>query len=52
MITRRAECSCGQLSATCSGEPWTTTSEEMTKFMADDLARFGDAVKLTGAKAE
>ena len=22
MITRRAECSCGQLSATCSGEPY------------------------------
>ena len=21
MVTRRAECSCGQLSATCSGEP-------------------------------
>ena len=22
MITRRAECSCGRLSATCSGEPF------------------------------
>ncbi|TIR52216.1 MAG: aldehyde-activating protein, partial [Mesorhizobium sp.] len=21
MVTRRAECSCGQLSATCAGEP-------------------------------
>lgn len=34
------------------GEPWTTTPDEMTKFMAADLARFGEAVKLTGAKVE
>jgi tripartite-type tricarboxylate transporter receptor subunit TctC len=34
------------------GEPWTTTPAEMTKFLIADLARFGDAVKLTGAKIE
>ena len=34
------------------GEPWTTTSAEMTKFMAEDLARFGEAVKISGAKVD
>ncbi len=34
------------------GEPWTTTVAEMTKFMAEDLARFGEAVRITGAKVE
>jgi tripartite-type tricarboxylate transporter receptor subunit TctC len=34
------------------GEPWTTSVAEMDKFMAEDLARFGEAVKITGAKAE
>lgn len=34
------------------GEPWTTTSQEMATFMAADLSRFGEAVKLTGAKVE
>ena len=34
------------------GEPWTTSIAEMEKFMADDLARYGEAVRLTGAKVE
>lgn len=41
-----------QLLAKAGGEPWTTTAAEMTKFMEADLARFGEAVRITGAKVE
>ena len=34
------------------GEPWLTTSAEMARIMAEDLKRYGEAVKLTGAKIE
>lgn len=34
------------------GEPWTTSQADMARFMADDLARFGEAVRITGAKVE
>jgi tripartite-type tricarboxylate transporter receptor subunit TctC len=34
------------------GEPWTMTTAEMTAFIAEELARFGAIIKLTGAKAE
>jgi tripartite-type tricarboxylate transporter receptor subunit TctC len=33
------------------GEPWTTTPEEMWKFVAEDLKRYGNAVKIAGVKA-
>jgi len=41
-----------QLLIKAGGEPWTTTPAEMTKFMEEDLARFGEAVRITGAKVE
>lgn len=34
------------------GEPWITTPAEMMSFMAEELSRFGEIVKRTGAKAE
>ena len=34
------------------GEPWLTTPAELMKIMTDDLARYGDAVKISGAKVE
>ena len=34
------------------GEPWITTTAEMTAFMGEELARFGAIIKLTGAKVE
>lgn len=34
------------------GEPWTTTPPEMMSFMAEELARFGEIIKRTGAKVE
>ena len=34
------------------GEPWTTTAAEMQRFMAEDLERYGEAVRITGAKVE
>lgn len=41
-----------QLLIKAGGEPWTTSPAEMTKFMEEDLARFGEAVRITGAKVE
>lgn len=34
------------------GEPWSTTPQEMWKFVAEDLKRYEQAVKISGAKVE
>jgi tripartite-type tricarboxylate transporter receptor subunit TctC len=34
------------------GEPWTMTPAEMEKFIAEELARFGEIIKITGAKVQ
>ncbi len=34
------------------GEPWTTTPQEMWKFVAEDLERYKNAVKIAGATAQ
>ncbi len=34
------------------GEPWTMTPAQMTTFISEELARFGEIIKITGAKVE
>lgn len=34
------------------GEPWTTTPKEMWAFVAEDLKRYANAVKIAGAKVQ
>jgi hypothetical protein len=33
-------------------DPWTTTPEEMWKYLKEDLERYAVAVKISGAKVE
>jgi tripartite-type tricarboxylate transporter receptor subunit TctC len=52
VIKAAADPTTAQAMLRAGGEPWTTTPQEMWKFVAEDIKRYEHAVKVSGAKVE